>query len=360
MPLKSLIIGSSTGRAAEVVNSDEVDALAVATRPLKIFYNMPLYFTNEAGSRDMNVNISFTGTPDKIHNGIDDVLWTASGIIGPARWDFNSVAQAHSGTHSIDGTTTIGGDTVQFAKGANIDLSNYSTVTGWVYLTNWSTGSRLDMYGWDTGTGLQAGNTVDISEYGDHTILNAWQKVAIPLSAFGLEASTIDAFRIVVVKGAQNPDFYLDDIQVEEVGVPEDFIVRPRPGTWLHLTHFDSLVVDEYDSTQGDGTVPGIPIDGFLGVPSLSLGFLGKQVQADKVMFQSVIKDFADIMGLPRTIIAGCGYDGTDTWVKTTQPLIQPVTLKYELDDKFIYTVRDNLSGLKKVWISVAGYEEIR
>lgn len=339
---------------------DEVGSLVVATRPLKVFNNQPFYFLTSAGSKDMNVEIVFTGTPAKIHNGLDSVLWTASGIVGSPRWDFNSAVQAYVGTHSIDATGTVGGDVSQFDRGANIDLSNYSTLTGWVYITAYSTGAGVEVYGWNTGTGMQVGNSVDMVNYTDLQLLNTWQKFAVPLTDFDLASSTIDALRMKVVKGVQNPDFYLDELQIEEVGTPTDFLVKPRAGTWLYITAFNILCVDAYDTTLVDNSMPKIPYEGFLGVPSLAAGLQVRRVQNGKILFSAVFRDLIDFLGLADMKVLGYGSDGTDSWLKLGQTLAYPVVLKAENDDKFIYTVRDNMSGLKKFWISVSCYEEIR
>lgn len=362
MGIKAYLTDVATGIKARLDNrdGDEQNSLIVATRPLKTFNNQPFYFLTAAGSKDMNVEIVFTGTPDKIHNGLDSVLWTASGLIGAARWDFNSTTQAYAGTHSIDTTGNVGGDLMQFDRGANIDLSNYSTITGWVYVTAFSAGARVDIYGWNTGTGLQVGNTINAVDYTDLQLLNVWQKFAIPLSDLGLEASTIDALRMRIVKGVYNPDFYLDELQIEEVGTPLDFLIRPRAGTWLYITAFNILCVDAYSTTLADNSMPKIPYAGFFGVPSLSVGLQVRRIQNGKILFSAIFRDLIDFLGLADMKVLGYGSDGTDSWIKLGQKLACPVILKAESDDKFIYTVRDNLSGLKKFWISVSCYEEIR
>lgn len=362
MGINSYITDIDNNLKACIDNADSCEAgsLIVATRPLKIFNNLPFYFVTAAGSKDMNVEIVFTGTPDKIHNGLDSVLWTASGIVGAPRWDFNSASQAHVGTHSIDATGAVGGDVAQFDRGANIDLSNYSTMTGWVYVTAFSVGAGVDLYGWDVGTGVQVGNVVDAVNYTDLQLLDVWQKFAIPLTDFGLESSTIDAFRMKIVKGVQNPDFYLDEIQIEEVGTPTDFIVEPKAGTWLHVISFNIICVDAYDATLVNNSMPKIPYDGFFGVPSLTVGLQVRRIQNGLVLFSAIFRDFIDFMGLADMKVLGHGSDGTNSWVKLGQHLATPIILKAENADKFIYTVRDNLSGLEKFWISVSCYEEIR
>ena len=361
MPANTLLQGSE-GLIADIVNEDENNALVVATRPLKTFNNKPQFYLDADGSKDMNVNVTYTGTPDKVHDGTDSALWTATAIVGAARWTFDSTDQNHTpaGTKSIKATVTIGGDVMQLAKGSNVDLSNYSAVTGWVYITSWSVGARINMYGWDTGTGLQVGDIVDISEYVDITQLNEWQQVAIPLGEFGLSASTIDAFRITIVKGILNPDFYLDDIQIEEVGEQVEFTIEPQKGKWLHIKEFGITIVDEYDSTLADSSIPNIPYLGFLGVGALQRGILIQRIQLGEVLFQATMKNMVDFLALTNMRIVSQGFDGTNTWIKLVQELAVPLILKSENEDRHRYVIRDNLSGLKVLWVNVATYEEDR
>ena len=361
MPVKTLLKGPD-GLVADVVNEDENNALVVATRDLKTFNNKPQFYLDENGSKDMNVNVTYSGTPDKVHDGTDSALWTATAIVGAARWTFDSTDQNHTpaGTKSIKATSTVGGDIMQVAKGSSVDLSNYTAITAWVYITSWSVGAGIDMYGWDTGTGLQVGDSIDLSEYVDITTLNAWQKIAVPLGDFGLTASTIDSFRIIIVKGVKNPDFYLDDIQIEEVGESVEFTIEPRKGTWLYIKRFDITIVDAYDATLADSTLPNIPYEGFLGVGSLTTGILIQRIQLGEVLFQATIKDLIDFIALADMKIVSQGFDGTNTWIKLSQEMEVPLLLKAEDEDKHRYVIRDNLSGLKILWVNVATYEEER
>jgi hypothetical protein len=54
---------------------------------------------DENGSADMAINVSFGGTPDKIHDGIDTVAWTASAILGT--WVFDSSTHAKQGVITV-------------------------------------------------------------------------------------------------------------------------------------------------------------------------------------------------------------------------------------------------------------------
>lgn len=366
MPVKVLIVDPKTGKQAVIQDDGDQSALVVATRSLKEFNNRPFYFITSEGSKDLNVAVTFGGTPEKVHDGIDSVLWTGSSIQG-AKFTFNSALQNHTaaGATSVQIDNATVDDVLQFAKGSDLNCTGYSAITLWVYVDkDWISGDSVSLYGWNTDTGLQVGDAINLEEYFDFSIIDTWQKIAIGLTDMGAVATstTLDALRLRIVSqaGIKGPKFYIDDIQFEETGSPVDFIVEPRPGTWLYIETFDITVVDAYDATLASNSMPKISHSGFLGISSLTIGLQAKRVQDDVVVFSATFKNFIDFMGLPKTRLVGCGSDGTDTWIKTSQEMAQPLILKSENADKFVYTVRDDLSGLKKLWISVACYEENR
>lgn len=65
-------------------------------------------FTNSVYGRDLNQNAGFTGTPEKVHNGLDSTLWTASTIAGSG-FTFNSTDHAHEGIITIVDYTALSG-----------------------------------------------------------------------------------------------------------------------------------------------------------------------------------------------------------------------------------------------------------
>lgn len=368
MSIKAYItdVGRDIKASIDDNGGSEKNALVVASRPLKEFNNRPFYFITSEGSKDMNINVSFGGMPEKVHDGIDSVLWTGSSVIGTSV-TFNSALQNNTaaGATSVQVDNASVGDVIQFDKGGDLNCGNYSAITLWVYVDkDWLSGDVVELYGWDTGTSLQVGIGIDLHEYFDYSILDVWQKIAIGLDDLGDLASstTLDSIRLKIIAkdGLKSPKFYLDDIQFEETGEPLEFIVEPRAGTWLYITSFDITIVDTYDATLASNSMPKISHSGFLGVSSLTIGLQAKRIQAATTMFSAVFKDLIDFMGLPKARLVGHGSDGTDTWVKTSQEMAVPLILKSEDEDKFIYTVRDDLSGLKKLWISVACYEEVR
>ncbi len=122
MPIKSHIIDPTTGIKAEVINGEESNALAVATRPLKTYSNSDRFFFNTELGIDMNVAAVFTGTPLDIHDGTDKTQWTATPIVGGTRWDVDD-----NNHHAKDSVITI----IQYANltGETITISINNVVT---------------------------------------------------------------------------------------------------------------------------------------------------------------------------------------------------------------------------------------
>ena len=358
MSLKSLIVDPRTGKQAFV----EENALVVATRPLKSFYNKIEFFTNPIYGYNMNVVGGFSGTPEPIHNGIDNVYWTASAISGT--WVFDSVTQAHSGTRSVDATATMNDDIAQFAKGVSIDLTGYVAITGWVYLSFWDDKvvKKIEVWGWDTAASLMVGSVVDLWNYVDIRLIGSWQKFTIPLSAMSLVGETIDAlrFKTVDLGAGQPPNYYLDDVQFEELGNLVEFSVKPDLGTWLHVHSLSMLFVDAYSTTLADATMPYLSYDKLLGLSSLVNGLLYQGIMGGQVRLTFPFRNLGDFLSFPGFRISNFGSDGTNTFLSLFIDLVEPVVLQSEFEDRLFFTAADDLSGLLKLTISAACKAEVR
>ena len=103
--------------------------------------------------------------------------------------------------------------------------------------------------------------------------------------------------------------------------------------------------------TLADASMPNIPYDTFLGVTLASgLGYVREQNR--EILYSSTSHNMFDIMQIPETTIAGCGSDGTNTWVTIRVVHTEPFILKPENDDKIYFTISDDLSGLLEFSIS--------
>lgn len=370
MSIKTYITNPDDGTLAEVKYNELCDcnAITVATIPRRTFNNVVKPFLNPTYGEEMAQSAGPSGSPTPVHNGGDDVLWTASVIatIDPD-FDFESTDYAHTGTQSIDCTDAEVNDIFQLQDpSGSHSLSQFDSLTGWVYITgNWTPGSDgCGLYLWDTTTGLQSSpNTVNIDNYINAAILNTWQQFVIPVEDFGV-SNTFNAVRgIIIREDGFWPDFYLDDIQFETtdgVGTLK-YTVKPDPGTWLYVHRFNIFMADAYDSTITNGTMPGIPYDALLGVPALDSGIVYQRIQDDEIQASSSIKQFSDILTTSSNPeINGYGYDGTNTWVSISILFTEEVVLKYELRDEMRLTISENLSGLLTFKVNAGCREEER
>ena len=163
------------------------------------------------------------GIIQQIWNG-DDTLWTFS-VISSIPADFViSAAQNHTpgGTNSLNFTDSEDDDIAQFYKGSLINLSDYNSLQGWIYITSWGAGDDIQFYGYNTTTDSVVGTPVNLSDYVVETTLNSWQMFDIPLTDMGLQFSTVDAFRMQMIGAGDPPSGYIDDIKLNNITCSDD------------------------------------------------------------------------------------------------------------------------------------------
>ena len=362
--LKTLIADPLSKIQAAVVNGDEENALVVATRPLKTYINALRFFVNDDYGADMNQNAAAGGTPELVHNGIDSVLWTATDIVGGVKTTFDSTDRAYAGTNSIKVDHSPVNDVFQLDKGSDLDCTGYTSLTMYINVDkDWKDGDVIELYGWDTGTGLQVGTAVDLSDYFSYLVYDVWHKIVIPLTDMGDLSgyTTLDVLRVrIVAAEGKSAKFYLDTIQFEETGTPIKFTLKPTLGTWLHVSSFQILIADAYAGTLEDGTMPSIPYDALLGVSKLATGITYKRVTQEEVISSANITQFLDFMAFSNAKVTGYGSDGTNTWVTVNMQFTEPVILKEEDEDEMSLTVNDDLSGLLVLKVGAGSKVEIR
>jgi len=360
------------GEASILKPDGEKAGLNVLTRPAKVFENKIIFFVNETNGADMAVNADTLSNNEWVHDGIDNVYWTAAAISGT--WIFNSAAQNHTplGAQSIDATATVNNNTAQIVRGGGaLALASPISALGiYIYITGWNApqGNRgVSVVGWDTGAGAAVGSSVNISDYIDTTILNSWQHAIIPLTDMNLQEQSIDAIRIqtTVVSGIP-PNYYLDDIEILEGDEPLEYIIAPDEGTWLYVDDINATIVDGYTGittvagATENATFPRIPYNSFLGLAALTNGILYQRINNAEVRESFTLKQLFDIIKLPGTEIVGYGGDGTNSWVKVRVKVTEPIVLKSENNDLLKMSISDDLSGLLELEMSCGCREEVR
>lgn len=359
MGISAFITDPKTKTRAEVdTTKGERNAAVVATRPLKIHAPHFGYFLNSDYGSDMNQDAAFGGTPEDVHNGTDNVYWTGSAITG-TKFTFDSTDQAKTGTKSVKTDNAAVGNTAQFDKGSDLTVSGYTAISLYIYVDkDWASGDNIELYGWDTGTGL-VGNAVGLQDYFNWEVFDTWQAMAIPLADMGLTAGTIDALRFqIVAKNGKSPKFYLDDIQVEETGTPISYTMEPAKGTWLHLQNLRTIAVAAYDTDESDGTLPGLAWDDLLGV-TLTNGLVYQRWSLGEVSYSTTIYGLADYAQFALASWDAV-HDGTDTMIVIDGLFAPNTVLKAEELDKMVFIVQDDLSNFLRLRVSVRGYVEQR
>lgn len=344
MGIKSYITDSNNNKNfARVLKKDIEYGLYVLTEPYKNYISKIVkFFENPTYGTQLNQNVTFAGSPEEVHDGTDGAYWTGSTISGS--WIFNSTDQAHTGTKSIDGTGTKQDHVAQFAKGSNLSVGNYTAITGFIYIEDIPKPnlSAINIYGWDTGTATQQGISVDILDYVDSGVVGSWQKFAIPLADMNLVGGTIDALRLLV---DSDPNFYLDDIQIEETGVPIEFKIEPSIKTWLLIDAINLFFVDAYAGTLADATMPNLSYNKILNVSQLTNGILFKCIEEGETTCSYIAKNLFEFQLMSFAIINSYS-DGTNTCLKLSLNLRNPIILHAEHEDYLSLTISDNLSGL--------------
>lgn len=304
-------------------------------------------FMNDTFGSAMNQNIAFTGTPLKIHDGIDTSLWTASALSGT--WVFNSTVQSNGGDNSIDARGTQNDTEALFSlpSGSAPEFANYTAVTGFIYLTGFPASGVKDIEMRFRVTASDIGNTVNLNDYIDTSLLNAWQKFSIPKSDFGLDEDLFNeiVIRTVSTGGGAAPDYFLDDIQIEETGSPAVFKASPPTGKVARITSVRFCFADAVSIALVSGTVPGISYNKFLGVDQLSIGITVQRLLNGAVDFTAVFKNISDMMLAGHNIVS-MGDDGNNSFI-TTEITFDTELVLTDRDGDFIsISINDNMSGL--------------
>jgi hypothetical protein len=359
MTIKSVITdGCGEGLDAGVhFKQDVPPGLVAFTEPYRDFIAQTKPLLSETtGGINANVDASFSGTPDGIHNGTDTALWTATAISGT--WTFDSTGQAQAGTKSIDATATVDNNEAQLERSSAITANSYTAMTGYIYITAWPATGTKEVELRTRLAGVDVGNTVSLSNYVSTGTLNTWQKFTIPLADFGLGADSIDQVivKTVDIGGGVAPDYYLDTMQWEETG-SETFSVTPDLGTKYYVTHMSITMADAYDGTLASASHPNIKYNQLLGVSKLTNGIVFRLTTDQIVRFSGIFQQHIDYMTFPGLKVT-TGGDATNTWLQYDIVFDYPFVMDSRTKDKLEMTLSDDLSGLLYHRVLVRGYTE--
>ncbi len=308
----------------------------------------------------MAQDASVGGTPDNIHDGLDNIYWTGSSIIG-GKFTFDSTDQANTGLQSVKTDDAKVNDIMQFYKGSSVDLSNYVSISLNVYVDkDWKANDSIEIFGWDTATLSRIGIGVNLEDNFAWGVFKIWHKVIIPLDTFELESSTIDTFRIKILqKEGKSPKFYIDDFRLEQTGNNITYTLEPDKGSWRHIDSIQTTFVDAYNPALADVSIKNLSYNKILGL-TLGSGYLVQFISEGIVKESHTVKNISNLLQNPNTKISDNISDGTNTLLTICQELKTPFVLKSEYKDKMLVTIQEDYSQLIEFRIGSSGYDEER
>lgn len=347
--------GDGSGKSAHVhvfstATRKDHSGLLVLTRPFQDFNPEFHPFLNDSFGTAMNQNISFSGTPEIIHNGGDSTEWTGSAVAGT--WNF-----ADSGKVTI--TSANNNDQADFAEEntLTIDMSGFTALTGKVDLDTYNSVNNSMNVQFNL-SGTLVGNSVDLNEYID-TGDFAEQNFVIPKVDLGLTSQSLDGMTLTMARsGGTKPTVKFDDIQFEASGNPAVFKVITPVGTRFHITELRIRIEDAISAVLTDGSMPNIDPSAILGVSSLTNGIVFSRVQTGKTLFSVSIKNLGDFFATGSNAINVTG-DATNTGLTLLVEFPEPIVLEGKVDDFLSFTINDNLSGLTRFTAAARGAVEI-
>lgn len=350
-------LGDRDGNAIEVKkNLDRNQGVTAYTTPYIEADPKNIPFLNPTFGSALNQAITFSGTPEGIHDGTDSVLWTATAISGT--WTFDSTTNPQAGTKCVDATATVNNDAALFSDATTTNMANFTAITGQIRLEGFDStrGNHVEMQFRLAGTPV--GNSVNIDNFIDDTLFDVYQGFVVPKALLGLTTQTVDEMVITTLRDTgPAPDYRLDAMQIEQTGTPALFIAAPLPGTVFRIEEIVIVLVDALASTLADATMPNLAYNTLLGVSALTNGIVFLRVRNRKVAFAGNIKQLSDfvLFGL----VPQAFSDGTNTTLVLRNQLPVPILMDARVNDSISLTVSDDLSGLVLFRALVRGSEEV-
>lgn len=353
-----VVDGRGSGLEVHVHNipgPGEHAAMLVMTERFRQFDPTTRFFLNDTVGTALNQNVTFSGTPEGIHDGGDSVLWTGAAIAGT--WDFADTTNPSAGTKCVSLTGANNNDSASFSDGTETDMGTHTAITGLI---------RLETYNGTFNTiGLQflnnavnVGNSVNIDDFINTGTLDAYQSFVIDKSDFGLSTQTVDQVNMTATRsGGTKPTFRIDTWQIEAAGAPLLFRAGTTGNTRFHVNRLRFLMVDALAGTVTNGTMPGLAYNQLLGVSLLTNGIVFRQIREDKTIFSTTLRQLSDFVRTTlniKTLVS----DGTNTLLTLEVEFPEVIILDGSTSDHMSLTINDDLSGLIDFTAVLLGGEE--
>ncbi len=313
-------------------------------------------FVNESFGAAMNQAVTFSGTPELIHDGTDNAGWTGSTVAGT--WDFSDTTDPNDGSNCVSLTSGVSSDEALFSDGTTTDMSGYTAITGQLRLETYNGAQNAILVSFALA-GAPVGNSVSLNDYVDTAVLGSYQSFAIAKGDFGLTTQTVDEMNMVLVRNSgPKPTFRFDELQWEQSGTPLSYIADTHLQTRLHVDEVRFAMADNITGVVTNGTMPGLSYNAFMGVSQLGTGVTLTRTKGNETVFSATLRDLGDMLAIGANIENSIS-DGTNTYLTISLRFSEPAILDGNAGDKFTATVNDDLSGLLLLTASaIGGIEE--
>ncbi len=351
--IEAVIIGHDhkNGREGQVTlnnPSDRPIGLMTYTEPFSVRIPKARLFLNDDVGSAMNQNVSFSGTPELVHDGTDTASWT--GAIVKGTWDLSDTTNPKAGSNCVSLTGGENSDETTYDDGTTTDIGSYTALTGQMRLETYNGALNSILLSFNLA-GVPVGNAVDLNDYINTGTLDSYQGFVIPKASFGLSGQTIDAMQMILSRsGGPKPTFRFDQLQWEASGDPVVFTATTSVGTRFYINEIRVSLADNITSivtgsSTAYPTMPGLAYDAILGVTALGNGVVFTSIQGGEVSFSATLRQLGDFIGVGLDLVSAIS-DGTNTHIVLSIKFPDPIILVGDTKDKLTFTISDDLSGL--------------
>ncbi len=328
--------GAGKGLTATVTKKDDDVGVVVLTEPLHDKFITVTPLLNPTFGADLNQNIGFTGTPELIHDGGDNVGWTGAVVAGT--WDFADTTNPNAGTKCVSITTANDSDEATFSDATETAMSGRTAITGQIRLETYSDLTNAITLQFENNN-VDVGNSVNLNNFIDTGLLNVYQGFVISKSEFGLDLETVDEIDMVVTRaGGARPTFRFDQFQIEETGNPALFVYQPESGQSVRLISLKTVMADNVTAESS--------FNAFLGVAVLANGLVVTAQSLGATVFAGTFTRLVDFLTVPNSTYE-TSVGAADTWLTVNIPFNDnQVILRDSEKDSITFVVNDDLSGL--------------
>ena len=236
-------------------------------------------------------------------------------------------------------------------------MSSYVSITGKINYTTYNSVRNTTQLTMGLA-GVVVGNTVNIDNYVDATIIGTQQSFAIPKADLGISSQTVDEMTLNIIRaGGPPPTVTFDDIQIENTGGTNTWAVEPNDQKIIHVYGVYCNIVDAYVTTLASNSIQSLEFDKILALTALSTGINFQKIVNGVTKDVVIFKQLSDFISAGFNITTSIA-DANDAMIHLEQRFPIPFILDSRTLDKFVMNISEDLSGLTILNFSIFGAEE--